>query len=113
MGYQTPKRSRQISRSGCIPPWQYLVTQLGVCFSRKHVNYNELSYRLMEVVHAVVQETPYNFSKYLIRDLEANIHNDQPYLIYPRLVLKVITNQWALEVCQSGFQGPKSFYKKT
>ncbi|MFS7917923.1 hypothetical protein Hanom_Chr03g00194911 [Helianthus anomalus] len=67
----------------------------------------------MDVVHAFVQETPYNFSKYLIGDLKANIHNHQPYLIYPCFVMKVFTSHWALEVCQSGFQGPKSFYKKT
>ncbi|MFS8021463.1 hypothetical protein Hanom_Chr16g01427671 [Helianthus anomalus] len=47
----------------------------------------------MEIVHSVVQETPYNFSKYLMRDLEANMHNNQPYLIYPRFVMKVITSQ--------------------
>ncbi|MFS8023120.1 hypothetical protein Hanom_Chr16g01447731 [Helianthus anomalus] len=93
IGYHTPNRSRQISRSGFIPPYLYLVTQLGVCYSRKHGHFNELSYRLMEMVHAVVQEKPYNFSKYLMRDLEENIHTHQPYLIYPRFVMKVITSQ--------------------
>ncbi|MFS7891131.1 hypothetical protein Hanom_Chr00s000238g01630071 [Helianthus anomalus] len=105
MGYQTPNRSRQITRSGFIPPGQYLVTQLGVCFSRKHGHFNELSYRLMEVVHAVVQETPYKFSKYLMRDLEANMHNHQPYLIYPRFVMKVITSQL-------GFGGVPIWYRR-
>ncbi|MFS7987417.1 hypothetical protein Hanom_Chr11g01022431 [Helianthus anomalus] len=47
----------------------------------------------MEVVHAVVQEKPYNFSKFLMRDLEANMYTRQPFLIYPRFVTKVITIQ--------------------
>ncbi|MFS8019136.1 hypothetical protein Hanom_Chr15g01400291 [Helianthus anomalus] len=93
MGYHTPNRPMQISRSGFIPPYQYLVTQLSVCFSRKHGHFNELSYRLMEVVHAVVQDKPYNFSKFLMRDLEANMHTHKPFLIYPHFVMKVITSQ--------------------
>ncbi|MFS7945437.1 hypothetical protein Hanom_Chr06g00524311 [Helianthus anomalus] len=48
---------------------------------------------MMEVVHAVVQEKPYNFSKFLMRDLESNMHTRQPFLIYPRFVTKVITSQ--------------------
>ncbi|MFS7968407.1 hypothetical protein Hanom_Chr09g00797101 [Helianthus anomalus] len=93
MGYQTPNVSRKISKSGFIPPLQYLVTQLSACFSKKIGHFNELSYRMMEVVHAVVQEKPYNFSKFLMRDLESNMHTPQPFLIYPRSVTKVITRQ--------------------
>ncbi|MFS7988151.1 hypothetical protein Hanom_Chr11g01031251 [Helianthus anomalus] len=48
-------------------------------------HFNELSHRLMEVVHAVVQEKSYNFSKFLMRDLEANMHTRQHFLIFPRL----------------------------
>ncbi|MFS7921277.1 hypothetical protein Hanom_Chr03g00234921 [Helianthus anomalus] len=47
----------------------------------------------MEVVHVVVQEKLYNFFKFLMRDLEANMHTRQPFLIYPRFVTKVITSQ--------------------
>ncbi|MFS7988246.1 hypothetical protein Hanom_Chr11g01032471 [Helianthus anomalus] len=54
MGYRTPNVSRQISKSGFIQPFQYLVTQLSVCFSKKIGHFNELSYRMMEVVHAIV-----------------------------------------------------------
>ncbi|MFS7962416.1 hypothetical protein Hanom_Chr08g00726371 [Helianthus anomalus] len=93
MGYRTPNVSRQISKSGFIPPFQYLVTQLSACFSKKIGHFNELSYRMMEVVHAVVQEKPYNFYKFLMRDLESNMHTRQPFLIYPRFVTKVITRQ--------------------
>ncbi|MFS8024032.1 hypothetical protein Hanom_Chr16g01458481 [Helianthus anomalus] len=56
-------------------------------------HFNELSYRFMEVVHAVVQVKPYNFSKFLMRDLEANMHTRQPFLIFCRFVTKVITSQ--------------------
>ncbi|MFS7979936.1 hypothetical protein Hanom_Chr10g00933541 [Helianthus anomalus] len=48
---------------------------------------------MMEVVHEVVQEKLYNFSKFLMRDLESNMHTCQPFLIYPRFVTKVITSQ--------------------
>ncbi|MFS7929233.1 hypothetical protein Hanom_Chr04g00330071 [Helianthus anomalus] len=93
MGYHTYNMSKQISKSGFIPPFQYLVIQLSVCFSKKIGHFNELSYRMMEVIHAVVQEKTYNFSRFLMRDLEANIHDRQPFLIYPRFVTKVITRQ--------------------
>ncbi|MFS7966837.1 hypothetical protein Hanom_Chr09g00778531 [Helianthus anomalus] len=86
MGYRTPNLSRQINKSGFIPPYPYLVTQLSACFSKKIGHFNGLSYRLMEVVHVVVQEKPYNFSKFLMRDLEANMHTRQPFLIFPRFV---------------------------
>ncbi|MFS7919093.1 hypothetical protein Hanom_Chr03g00208841 [Helianthus anomalus] len=48
---------------------------------------------MMKVVHAVVQDKSYNFSKFLMRDLESNMHTRQPFLIYPRYVTKVITSQ--------------------
>ncbi|MFS7944387.1 hypothetical protein Hanom_Chr06g00511531 [Helianthus anomalus] len=65
MGYHTYNVSRQVSKSGFIPPFQYLVTQLSVCFSKKIGHFNELSYWMMEVVHVVVQEKPYNLSNQL------------------------------------------------
>ncbi|MFS7985237.1 hypothetical protein Hanom_Chr11g00996151 [Helianthus anomalus] len=105
MGYQTPNVSRQVSKSGFIPPFQYLVTQLSACFSKKIGHFNELSYRMMEVLHAIVQEKPYNFSKFLLRDLEANLHTRQPFLIYPHFVTKVITKQL-------GFRGVSSWYPR-
>ncbi|MFS7997946.1 hypothetical protein Hanom_Chr12g01147961 [Helianthus anomalus] len=61
------------------------------CFSKKIGHFNELSYKMMEVVHAVVQEKPYKFSMFLMRDLESNMHTRQPFLIYPRFGTKVIT----------------------
>ena len=106
MGYHTYNVSRQISKSGFIPPFQYLVTQLSVCFSKKIGHFNELSNRMMEVVHAVVQEKPYNYAKFLMRDLVANVHDRQPFLIYPRFVTKVITSQL-------DFVGVRSCYPKT
>ncbi|MFS8007937.1 hypothetical protein Hanom_Chr14g01266871 [Helianthus anomalus] len=81
MGYHTPNRSR------------------------KHGHFNELSYRLMEVVHAVVQDKPYNFFKFLMRDLEANMRTHQAFLIYPRFVMKVITSQL-------GFGGVTNWYQR-
>ena len=93
MGYNSNNVSRQICKSGFIPPFQYLVTQLSVCFSKKTGHFNELSYRMMEVAHAIVQEKPYNYAKFLMRDLEGNVHDRNPFLIYPRFVTKVITSQ--------------------
>ena len=93
MGYNSSNVSRQICKSGFIPPFQYLVTQLSVCFSKKTGHFNELSYRMMEVAHAIVQEKPYNYAKFLMRDLEGNVHDRNPFLIYPRFVTKVITSQ--------------------
>ncbi|MFS7947845.1 hypothetical protein Hanom_Chr06g00552961 [Helianthus anomalus] len=60
---------------------------------------------MMEVIHAVVLEKPYNFPKFLLRDLEANIHDRQPFLIYPRFVTKVITRQL-------DFRGVRSWYPR-
>ncbi|KAF5779212.1 hypothetical protein HanRHA438_Chr12g0568091 [Helianthus annuus] len=105
MGYHSNNVSRQVNKFGFIPPFQYLVTQLSVCFSKKIGHFNELSHRMMEVVHAVVQEKPYNYSKFLMRDLEANIHDRQPFLIYPRFVTKVITSQL-------DFGGVRSWYPR-
>ncbi|MFS8024395.1 hypothetical protein Hanom_Chr16g01462731 [Helianthus anomalus] len=105
MGYHTYNVSRQINKFSFIPPFQYLVTLLSVCFSKKIEHFNELSNRMMEVNHAVVQEKPYNYSKFLMRDLEANIHNRQPFLIYPRFVTKVITSQL-------DFGGERSWYPR-
>ncbi|MFS8007569.1 hypothetical protein Hanom_Chr14g01262551 [Helianthus anomalus] len=69
IGYDTFNSSSEISKPGFIPPFQ-----IG--------HFNELSNRMMEVVHAVVQEKPYNYGKFLIRDLVANVHDRQPFLIY-------------------------------
>ncbi|MFS7928634.1 hypothetical protein Hanom_Chr04g00323051 [Helianthus anomalus] len=79
IGYRTPNVLRQISMSGFIQPFQYLVTQLSVCFSKKIGHFIELSYKMMEVVHVVVQEKPYNFSKFLMRNLKSNMHTRQPF----------------------------------
>ncbi|MFS7917360.1 hypothetical protein Hanom_Chr03g00188111 [Helianthus anomalus] len=113
IGYRTPNVSTQINKSGFIQPFQYLVTQLSVYFSKKIGHFNELSYKMMEVVHAVVQEKPSNFSKFLMRNLESNMHTRQPFLIYPRFVTKVITSQLHFGGVEAGTQGPKLFCKKT
>ncbi|MFS7917390.1 hypothetical protein Hanom_Chr03g00188451 [Helianthus anomalus] len=76
-------------------------------------HFNELSYKMMEVVHAVVQEKPSNFSKFLMRNLESNMHTRQPFLIYPRFVTKVITSQLHFGGVEAGTQGPRLFCKKT
>ncbi|MFS7938681.1 hypothetical protein Hanom_Chr05g00442601 [Helianthus anomalus] len=55
MGYRTPNVS-------------------SVSFSKKIGHFNELSCKMMEVVHAVVQEKLYNSSKFLMRNLESNLH---------------------------------------
>ncbi|MFS8024839.1 hypothetical protein Hanom_Chr16g01468061 [Helianthus anomalus] len=59
--------TRQIVKSGFTKPWQFLVTQLGLCFLKKTINFNEISYKLMEPVHAPVHRIPYNFSHYRMR----------------------------------------------
>ncbi|MFS7919396.1 hypothetical protein Hanom_Chr03g00212221 [Helianthus anomalus] len=111
MGYRTPNLSTQINKSGFIRPYQYLVTQLSVCFSKKIGHFNELSYRLMEVVHAVVQDKTY-FSKFLMRDLEANMHTRQPFLIFPRFVTKLITSQLDFGGVTNWYPRAHVYYKK-
>ncbi|MFS7938434.1 hypothetical protein Hanom_Chr05g00439671 [Helianthus anomalus] len=73
MRYNVENPNRPISKSGFLKRWQYLVTQLGICFSKKNVNFHEISYRLMEPVYAIVQEVPYNISHYLMKDLTSNL----------------------------------------
>ncbi|MFS8007983.1 hypothetical protein Hanom_Chr14g01267381 [Helianthus anomalus] len=69
------------------------MTQLGICFSKKTVNFNEISYKLMEPVHTLVHGVPYKFSHFLMRDFVCNIYSSRPFLIYPRFLMKVITSQ--------------------
>ncbi|MFS7968202.1 hypothetical protein Hanom_Chr09g00794711 [Helianthus anomalus] len=47
----------------------------------------------MELVHAIVQEVPYNFSQYLMKDLASNLWSSRPFLVYPRFMMRVITRQ--------------------
>ncbi|MFS7955833.1 hypothetical protein Hanom_Chr07g00647331 [Helianthus anomalus] len=105
MGYNLVDPNRPISKSSFIKPWQYLVTQLGICFSKKNVNFHEISYSLIEPVHAIVQEIPYNFSHYLAKDLTSNLWSSKPFLLYPRFMMKVITRQ-------VGFGGVLAWYPR-
>ncbi|MFS8019404.1 hypothetical protein Hanom_Chr15g01403391 [Helianthus anomalus] len=41
MGYNPENPNRPISKTGFIKPWQYLVTQIGVCFSKKIISHHE------------------------------------------------------------------------
>ncbi|MFS7907202.1 hypothetical protein Hanom_Chr01g00068531 [Helianthus anomalus] len=93
MGYNMDNPNRPISKTGFIKPWQYLVTQMGVCFSKKIINHHEISYRLMEPIHALVQDIPYNFSHYLMKDITNNMWSSRPFLVYPRFLMRKITSQ--------------------
>ncbi|MFS7995197.1 hypothetical protein Hanom_Chr12g01115221 [Helianthus anomalus] len=62
----------------------------GNLFSKKIINYHEISYKLMEPVHAIVQDVPYNFSHYLMKDLTSNLWSSRPFLVYPRFMMRVI-----------------------
>ncbi|MFS8002191.1 hypothetical protein Hanom_Chr13g01199181 [Helianthus anomalus] len=66
---------------------------MGVCFSKKIVNHHEVSYRLMEPIHALVQDIPYNFSHYLMKDITSNMWSGRPFVVYPRFMMRVITSQ--------------------
>ncbi|MFS7927838.1 hypothetical protein Hanom_Chr04g00313861 [Helianthus anomalus] len=93
MGYHTVTPQRAINKHGFIKPWQYLVTQMGACISKKVTNHHEVSLRLMEPIRALVLGTTYNFSYYLIRDFASNMWSGRPFLIYPRFLMKIITSQ--------------------
>ncbi|MFS7963214.1 hypothetical protein Hanom_Chr08g00735431 [Helianthus anomalus] len=75
MGYNVVDPNRSISKSGFIKPWQFLVTHL------------------KEPVHGVVQEVPYNFSHYLMKDITSNMWSSKPFLVYPRFMIREITRQ--------------------
>ncbi|MFS7908780.1 hypothetical protein Hanom_Chr01g00087101 [Helianthus anomalus] len=66
---------------------------MGVCFSKKNINHHKISYRLMESIHALVQDVPYNFFHYLMKDFASNLWSDMPFLVYPRLLVRIITSQ--------------------
>ncbi|MFS7967806.1 putative EF-hand domain-containing protein [Helianthus anomalus] len=94
MGYPVEGHEKAITKSGFIKPWQFLVTQLGIRFSKKKiVNFNEISYKLMEPVNAVVQEVPYNLSHYLMSDFVSNLWSNGSFLFYPCFLMRVITHQ--------------------
>ncbi|MFS7987914.1 hypothetical protein Hanom_Chr11g01028391 [Helianthus anomalus] len=64
-----------------------------ICFSKKIVNFHEISYTLMEPVHAILQEVPCNFSHYLMRDFVSNLWSSRPFLVYPCFLMRVITHK--------------------
>ncbi|MFS7953692.1 hypothetical protein Hanom_Chr07g00621631 [Helianthus anomalus] len=61
------------------------------------MNFNGISYKLMEFVHALVHDVPYNFSHYLMRNFVSNLYSSRPFLVYPRFLMRVITNQLDFE----------------
>ncbi|MFS7918302.1 hypothetical protein Hanom_Chr03g00199381 [Helianthus anomalus] len=93
MGYNMDDHVRVITKSSFIKPWQFLVTQRGICFSKKIVNFHEVSYRLMEPMHAIVQEVPYISSHYLVKYFTSNLWSSRAFLVYPRFRMRVITHQ--------------------
>ncbi|MFS8021341.1 hypothetical protein Hanom_Chr16g01426281 [Helianthus anomalus] len=105
MGYNVENPIRPISKSDFLKLWQYLVTQLGVCYSKKTINYHEISYKLMQPVHAIVQEVSYNYSHYQMKDHTSNLWSSRPFLVYPRFMMRVITRQL-------GFRGIPAWYPK-
>ncbi|MFS8016572.1 hypothetical protein Hanom_Chr15g01370181 [Helianthus anomalus] len=92
MGYNVEDPNRPITKSDFIKPWQFLVKQLWICFSKKVVNFHEIYWSLMEPVHAMVQEVPYNFSHYLMKDLTSNLWSNRSFLVYPCFLIRVITS---------------------
>ncbi|MFS7930754.1 hypothetical protein Hanom_Chr04g00347991 [Helianthus anomalus] len=82
MGYKPINPLRAITKNGFIRPWQFLITQMGACFSKKIINHHEASHRLMEPVRALVLDTPYNFSYYLIKDFASNRWSGTSQLVF-------------------------------
>ncbi|MFS7952455.1 hypothetical protein Hanom_Chr07g00607131 [Helianthus anomalus] len=54
MGYNPINEPRAINKNGFIKPWQFLITIMGACFSKKAINHHEASYRLLEIVRALI-----------------------------------------------------------
>ncbi|MFS7976994.1 hypothetical protein Hanom_Chr10g00898911 [Helianthus anomalus] len=48
---------------------------------------------LMESIRALILDTPYNFSYYLIKDFASNMWSGMPFLIYPCFLMRIITSQ--------------------
>ncbi|MFS7955698.1 hypothetical protein Hanom_Chr07g00645681 [Helianthus anomalus] len=82
MGYNPDNPNRPISKTRFIKPWQYLVTQMGVCFSMKIINHHEVSYRLMDLYMHLYRTS-----------LISNIWSCRPFLVYPRFTMRVINSQ--------------------
>ncbi|MFS8016880.1 hypothetical protein Hanom_Chr15g01373711 [Helianthus anomalus] len=47
----------------------------------------------MEHVHSIVQEVPYNFSRYLMKEFTSNLWSSRPFLVYPHFLMSVSTHQ--------------------
>ncbi|MFS8033167.1 hypothetical protein Hanom_Chr17g01566321 [Helianthus anomalus] len=45
MGYNPLNAPRAVNKNGFIKPWQFLITQMGACFSKKVINHHEASHR--------------------------------------------------------------------
>ena len=104
MGYNPENDPRAINKNGFIKPWQFLITQLGACFSRKTINHHEASNKLLEICRAVTLKVPYNFSYYLMRDFASNMWSSRPFLMYPRFLMKIITSQLDFGGIPAGYQ---------
>ncbi|MFS7997103.1 hypothetical protein Hanom_Chr12g01137801 [Helianthus anomalus] len=103
MGYNLVYPLGTINKNGFIKPWQYLVTQMGACFSKKIINHQKVSNRLMEPVQALILDTPYNFSYYIMKDIASNMWSGKPFLVYPRFLMRVITSQLGFRGVPAGF----------
>ncbi|MFS7904102.1 hypothetical protein Hanom_Chr01g00032041 [Helianthus anomalus] len=57
-------------------------------------------------MHAILQEVPYNFFHYLMKDLTSNLWSSRPFLVYPHFMLRVITRQL-------GFGSVTSWYPRS
>ncbi|MFS7968589.1 hypothetical protein Hanom_Chr09g00799351 [Helianthus anomalus] len=76
---------------------------MGACFSKKIVKHHEVSYRLMEPIHALVQDIPYNFSHYIMKDFASNLWSGRPFLVYPHFLMRIITSQLDFGGVPAGF----------
>ncbi|MFS8017596.1 hypothetical protein Hanom_Chr15g01382271 [Helianthus anomalus] len=103
MSYNPSHPLGAITKNGFIKPWQYLITQIGACFPKRIINHHEASYRLMEPVRALILDTPYNFSYYLIKDFASNLWSGKPFLVYPRFLIRIITSQLGFGGVPTGF----------
>ncbi|MFS8034246.1 hypothetical protein Hanom_Chr17g01578921 [Helianthus anomalus] len=103
MGYNPVNAPRAVNKNGFIKPWQFLITQMGACFSKKVINHHEASHRLMETVRAPICDIPYNFSYYLMKDFASNMWSGRPFLIYPRFLMRIITSQLGFGGVPAGY----------
>ncbi|MFS7947826.1 hypothetical protein Hanom_Chr06g00552751 [Helianthus anomalus] len=57
----------------------------------------------MEPIRALVLDTPYNFSYYLIKDFASNMWYGRLFLVYPRFLMRIITSQLGFGGVPAGY----------